>query len=248
MRVSYSLGMHPYNTQDKTANMTAKPQSEFGYIITGLGRSGTTVLTHLFHNAGYNTGDINPENIGTGPAEGGGLEYAPFTLANMRLQKYVMQEGKREILRKNGENATLEYYKDDMHQSWPDVMKDPRYLDTHQLWHHAGFVPKHVFICLREAGARNKSVATLFDRAGKGEREHIRMSQDTFYCYYSVFRLIVYCEQNDIPYTSVLYPRVWKDRAYAEKILEPFIENVWDKIQHTWDETLVHHTTENPTM
>ena len=66
-----------------------KAPSDLGYVITGLGRSGTTFLAHVFLNAGYDLGNVKSQDIGKNAPAGGGLEYAPFAGTNIQLQSEV---------------------------------------------------------------------------------------------------------------------------------------------------------------
>lgn len=223
---------------DAVSEIDRQLESDFGYIITGLGRSGTTFLAHVFLQAGYNTGGFDSHSIGKDAPVGGGLEYPPFAKANMRLQYFALFVDPNNTSR----NTAPAVFPLLMHQQWPDVMKDPRYLDTFMAWHNEGYIPKHIFLCVREPQQRDNSLQELYEKSGNGQKTYINITNKTYYCYYSVFNMLLYCQKYDIPHTIVLYPRIGQDREYAEKVLGPFIQDPWKVVQRTWDTKLLHHS------
>lgn len=222
--------------------------SGLNYVITGLGRSGTTFLAHLFKNSGYDLGEVHPEDIGNDCPVGGGLEYQPFAEINMRLQRFLMRGGEDEgDMGESGPIYAAKRFAHKLNRQWPSVLKDPRFLDTHMIWHHAGFRPKHIFLCIRESKERDASLANLYAHASDTEKRYITMTHNSYYAYFSVFNIMLYCQQYDIPHSVVLYPRIGQDKEYAERILGPFIEHPWETIQKIWDSNLVHYSC-SPTL
>lgn len=199
------------------------------HLISGLGRSGTTFLAHVLLNAGYDLGGIDSSGIGKGVCPvGGGLEYLPFVKVNMYIEREMKK--KRQI-----EDIALDI-QDKAGGPWPAVIKDPRYVGTNRVWHAAGVVPNHVFLCIRNTDEREAS--TILTHKKMHTRNERLIGQR--HAYVAVFNLIEYCQQFDVPHTLVLYPRIGQDRAYAERILNPFMDDPWNIIRSTWDSSLYH--------
>ncbi len=214
-----------------------------GYVITGLGRSGTTFLAHVFKEAGYDLGDAKTEEIGVNGPVGGGMEHKEFARVNMRLQSCITNFWTSEHAQKS-EPPSLETIlnigRPMFDQKWPFVVKDPRFCDTSWIWNAAGYRPKHLFLCMRNPYDRTASVQEMMQSKTVGEQHYIALVQKTYYQYFSVYNTQLLCLQNDIPFTLVHYPKIGKDKEYAEKILSPFIKNPWSIISGVWQSTMHH--------
>ncbi len=212
------------------------------YVITGPGRSGTTFLANVFLKAGYDLGPVKSSDIGKNKPEGGGLEHPLFARANMRMQSELSslwsfsEPVDSPDLRKIARIASKH-----MQQDWPFVLKDPRFSETIRVWHAAGFVPKHLFLCFRDPMERSASIRKMTERAGEGEKKYIAAVQASNYQYRCVYETILFCMNHDIPYTLIAYPRIGQDLLYAEKTLAPFIKNVAETIREVWSGSLYHH-------
>ncbi len=216
---------------------------DLGYVITGLGRSGTTFLAHVFKNAGYDLGDVNTEEIGVNGPTGGGMEHEEFTRVNMRLQSCIRSLWTSENTKESKPPSIEEMLiigRPMFNQKWPFVLKDPRFCDTSWIWHAAGYRPKHLFLCMRNPYERIASVQEMTKLKTVEEQHHIALIQKTYYQYFSVYSTQLLCLENDIPLTLVHYPRIGKDKEYAEKILSPFIKNPWSIVSGVWKSTMHH--------
>ena len=196
------------------------------YVISGAGRSGTTFLAHCFLEAGFDLGGGTPASIGDKyrPA-GGGLEHCLFTMINDQVH-HLIQEGK-------SFKSIAEELSEMMNFSWPQVVKDPRFTATIEAWGEAGFLPKHLFFCIRDPEQTIKSMENAFTWFKEGQR----------YDFFWQYNLLSYCLKKDIPITFVLFPRIGRDREYANRILGQFIkkEEPWNVVQRVWDEKMVHY-------
>jgi hypothetical protein len=194
------------------------------YVITGPGRSGTTFLTQVFLEAGEDLGAVSPAENGEGPRpEGGGLEHPLFVRINERMLDALKRgQPPEEIMR---DLASLMQY------PWPAVVKDPRYLATARVWFLAGHAPQHIFLCLREIDAMRHSMQRAWGESQKSLSEGFPRS---------LYLLLTSCLKQDIPFTCVLYPRIGQDRAYAERVLWPFIQDPWSAVSRVWNDALCH--------
>ncbi len=213
------------------------------YVITGPGRSGTTFLAHVFQKAGYDLGGVQSEAIGKNQPIGGGLEDVDFAMVNIRLQKQL------DILwkTKNPDESTMpdinhiaEQERSSFDRAWPSVVKDPRFCDTACFWIAAGYKPKHVFLCMRNPAERNASITQMMTGVSPEEIRYINSIQKTYFQYFSVYTFILLCLEHDIPLTLVHYPRIGTDKAYANKILQPFMKNPAEVIANVWDSSMYH--------
>ncbi len=95
-------------------------------VITGLGRSGTTFLAHVFYNAGYDLA-IDPSSIGYNIPNGG------FELANV---SGISRQGHTQLL-----------------EQYPTVIKDPTFAYHLDNWLRLGQIPKHAIFMQRNIDA-----------------------------------------------------------------------------------------------
>lgn len=223
---------------------SAEGTSALSYVITGLGRSGTTLLAHLFLRAGYDLGGVQSEGIGKNAPVGGGLEYLPFVQVNLVLQRklHAIRSAPISLAEKKAQEAvllaeSLPY----MQQSWPSVMKDPRFCETAELWFRAGHFPKHVFLCMRHPIARDASIEMMLPNASPGERAYIGRVRQNYAQYLSFYEILLLCLEFDVPYTLVHYPRIGQDRLYLERTLSSWICDPWHQMREVWEDTMHHH-------
>ena len=195
-------------------------------VITGTGRSGTTFLTHTFAKAGYDVGDVPLHLIGHGKrASGGGLEWTRFSQLN---QKIFHKLGK-------GEHPMdiANEIRPEIPEHFPQVIKHPLYIFTFHVWELAGYIPEHIFLCMRNPDATKLSFRKAFTDKVYIER-HL--------C--AAYALQAHSLQRGTPITPVVYPRIGQDAEYANTTLHPFIKNASDIIQTIWD-TSLHTCTES---
>jgi len=196
------------------------------HLITGTGRSGTTFLAHVLHNAGLDFGDSSPEGIGSeGDPVGGGMEHSQFATLNAKLMYDINHFPLEQIIENNS---------DAMKQKWPQYIKDPRYLITWPIWEKVSMRPQHVFFCTRNTESTNQSI---FQTTNWN-------IENPSVLYMHFYECLLYVLEKEIPHTFVHYPRLAKDKTYAEKTLGAFIEDPWTVIQQTWDENLLHFRSE----
>ncbi len=202
-------------------------ESSLGILITGTGRSGTTFLTQLFLNTGYDVGDLSIESIGAEESPvGGGLEYKDFSVLNTAIR--------REMNKGVPVEEIAVRLREQLHICWPSVLKDPQYCFTWPVWEAAGLRPKHVVFCVRTAEEIEASVhQTLWTR------DDPTFASSVFVAAHNTF---AYCLLHNIPCTHVLYPRIGTDRAYAEQILSGLIVDPWPIIASVWDPSMCHHS------
>lgn len=229
---------------DQDSSVTGFSSSSLGYVITGLGRSGTTLLAHLFLRVGYDLGGVRSEAIGQNAPIGGGLEYWPFVQVNLMLQGklHSIRSAPTPPAEKNElEAALLKESIPYMNQMWPSVVKDPRFCETAELWFRAGHFPKHVFLCMRHPIARDASIETMLPNVSLGERVYIERVRQNHAQYLSFYELLLLCVEFDIPYTIIHYPRIGQDRLYLERTLSRFISDPWYQMREVWEEAMHHH-------
>lgn len=92
-------------------------------VITGLGRSGTTFLAHVFYNAGFDLG-VGPSSIGCNIPDGG------FELANV---SGIGRQGHFRLL-----------------HEYPVIIKDPSFASNLNNWLRLGQIPEHVIFVQRD--------------------------------------------------------------------------------------------------
>jgi hypothetical protein len=215
----------------------------FDYVITGPGRSGTTFLAHAFFAAGYDMGNVDPAQISKRGPVGGGMEFPDFVRLNIRMQHALAAVRSPEGLRSGSSPdpaVVAKTFADATKRRWPTVLKDPRFCETARVWNVAGYRPRHIFICIRNARERDASIRAMLDHVGEGERRYIETVQSTYYQYYSVYDLLLFCDEFDVPFTLVSYPRIGRDPAYAKRVLSPFMRDPWSVLQSVWEHTLYH--------
>ncbi|PIR53893.1 hypothetical protein COU75_03510 [Candidatus Peregrinibacteria bacterium CG10_big_fil_rev_8_21_14_0_10_42_8] len=201
-------------------------QSNIQHLITGTGRSGTTFLAHVLYNAGLDFGDSSPVSIGAvGDPIGGGMELATFAHLNTKLMYDMNHFPLKEVIESNSES---------MQEQWPQYMKDPRYLITWPIWEKIGIRPRHIFFCTRIPESTNQSI----NQTTNWNIENPSVLYMHFY------KCLLYVLEKDISHTFVHYPRIAKDKEYAEKTLGAFIKDPWPIIQQTWDDSLHHFKSE----
>lgn len=93
-------------------------------IITGIGRSGTTFLAHVFHNAGYDVG-ATPESIGLDIPDGGMEHYNTTQISRTDCTKLL--------------------------DNYPEIIKDPTFALALPKWLNLGQCPKHAIFTCRNA-------------------------------------------------------------------------------------------------
>lgn len=98
-------------------------------VISGIGRSGTTFLALVFHNAGYDL-QTNPDHIGIN-IPNGGMEISQVA----KLSRSMGTE--------------LIYY--------PKIIKDPSFAHNLHKWLEIGQRPKHIIFLARDMGACSDS-------------------------------------------------------------------------------------------
>jgi hypothetical protein len=206
-------------------------QKGFRYVITGTGRCGTTLLAHIFLNAGFDLGEVSLRKIGKGNRPvGGGLELDEFMFANNQILEELTDGKTVEAITEHP------YFQALQDSQWPAVLKDPRFRSTLSVWYAMGFVPEHLFICMRHPQEIAHSYA-----AHRKTNANIELGHPTTA---DVYAVITFCLERDIPFSFVLYPRIGEDKEYAEQIFSPFIENPWPIVEKTWKASLKHHVAE----
>jgi len=177
---------------------------------------------HVFYNAGLDIGNVSPKYISAkNNPIGGGMELRSFSKINTQIMADINTYSLEEVAQRN--------YKD-MQTPWPMYLKDPRYILTWPVWEQKKMRPMHVFLCMRNPEAIDKSIKETTDWN----------MQNPYLLYQKMFGCLTYLLENDISYTLVHYPRLAKDRVYTERILSAYMENPWEVVQKTWDESLHH--------
>jgi len=193
------------------AHTNAKRSHSLGTVVTGTGRSGTTLFMQVLQEAGLDVGDLKMNNIGGGNSPfGGGMEYKPFVDINQEIV---------DSLKENKDlKSFIEGCAHKMDRQWPAFVKDPRFVKTFKAWELAGIRPSHLVLCIRHPEAIRQS----FNKAGW----NVPMG----HLFKSFYHLVVYCNWLNIPITWVLYPRIANDQKYAESVLGQFIDNPWQTL------------------
>lgn len=200
--------------------------SSLPIIITGTGRSGTTFLAHTFAKAGFDIGGIPTHLIGQGTRpSGGGLEWTQFRLLNKDIFQRL-QSGEDAVTIANDIRPHIP-------TTFPAVIKHPLYIFTFHVWEMAGYVPEHIFLCVRNPDATQDSFRKVFQKTAKVHR-HL--------C--AAYALQAHALESDIPLTPVSYPRIGTDNEYANTTLSPFIEHASLITRSIWDASLHSCTVE----
>lgn len=101
-------------------------------IITGVGRSGTTFLAHVFHNAGYDLG-AGPESIGLDIPDGGFEHYNTTRISRSECT--------------------------DLLDEYPPIIKDPTFALALPKWLSLGQCPRHAIFTARDMTACYESIS-----------------------------------------------------------------------------------------
>lgn len=207
----------------KIIEKKSRDVSPIDIMVTGTGRSGTTFLTRLFLQAGYDCGNLSLDSIGKqNKPVGGGLEHLGFNKVNNAIRKDL------------SENKSIAEIADsreeEMKGPWPAVVKNPAFLATWPVWEKANIRPRHMFLCVRDHKATMKSA----------EQTTTWNTKNLSMLYLRFHKIFLYCLSQDIPYTVVHYPRIGQDQEYAERILSPFFNDPWELVSKNWDESLLH--------
>lgn len=198
------------------------------YVITGTRRSGTTFLAHCFLESGYDMGIVTPVTIGKkGNPKGGGLEHPLAVMINDEMVKRLSKgESAKDIANK---------MRDLMQYAWPQVIKDPRFVETIEVWGAAGLLPERIFLCLRDPRATRQSMKDACNWNASYIRKKLSKQSE----------FLTYCARNGVPLTPVLFPMIGRNENYARSLLKSFFikEDPWSIVQRVWDENLVNFDT-----
>jgi len=186
--------------------------------ITGIGRTGTTYLSQVFQEAGYDFGaSVKASDIGKGTRPvGGGMEHPEFVRAHVKMKSRSHEE-RLKIARQFLENHTP-----------PEIVKDPRFLWSMPTWWEAGYRPDEILVSLRDWDEVKASfAATMKVRV----EESGLPSLNDFLCW---------AARTGVPLSLVKYPDVGLNPEYADRVLDRLIANASDYTKAVWDQSLNH--------
>lgn len=173
-------------------------------LVTGTGRCGTSCLMQLLTRLGCNTGF---KDAGHG--------------------YYNHHSAGQEIIVAPTASGTDRSAYDDIR-----VIKDPRLCWTLRgILDHDLFPVEHVIIPIREVGTASQSrMAKSLTMLGNGDKPDVRKpaQQQTRFMYESLGHLFETLAMNEIPYTTIQYPRMITDWRYAYRRLRqtPLLDSV----------------------
>lgn len=194
-------------------------------IITGTGRCGTSFLTKLFQECGYNVGDKDRLN----PEVNGGMEDTEVRRINEAIKSDLCNRGNLGLLPNILEPDTVEELADKYREAisvfdGSGIYKDPRFLVTFPVWDQVLKVDK-VIVCVRELSASANSARSL--GWSQSLKENIDGDYFYHYCMEMGARLGVFFNflfLNKMPFSVIRFPQMVED---VEEILQAVRDFVW---------------------
>lgn len=183
------------------------------YVITGLGRSGTSFIAEIFHNLGYDMGIYNPQIDA-------GYEHAQIVAHNSR----IMTAYPAPII-----DADLQACAKEM-----VIAKDPRFMLALQAWVRAEADIEGVFLCQRDyqdiVESTRKSHAGLMDL-------FVWMDESKLLDFMQMLesQFILLCIQNKIPIYRMYFPWTIEDFRMVTPL--NIIIRDENKLKEIWEQT-----------
>lgn len=196
-------------------------------LITGPGRSGTTLLAHAMHEAGYRFGPspkCHPKNIGTNSTPFGGMEHEGWHFLSRVVGDALEKKKDVAVVADSyaGEIAELV-------RTSPPAVKCPGIIRCWQVWDHLGALPERIIVCMRDILALERSFTHY--RVG-GDGCEARASQ------YDALASEMFRDLQDRDIRLVLYPHFARNEGYFDTMLGDVLD--WGVMQRVFDERLVH--------
>ena len=179
-------------------------------IITGTGRSGTSVTAMIFRDNGLNIG----HKVHWYGYKRAGYEAPSVVKVNEAIINGVDGPHHYELMKRIEEDV--------------DIVKDPRFTKTLPVWIKHGVTPEHVFICMREY----EEVIRSAKETGSGIEEASEQTDEENLQEFLVRigSIMYWVNKYDIPYTILRYEHFVEDwpedvtgitKEYVKAIFKP---------------------------
>lgn len=206
-------------------------------IITGTGRSGTSLVAKVLYDVGYNVG---AEDYDTTEPPYAGMEAADVNRVNMAIIEDLLARGEPFP---SAETASelAEEYADVMHEIEAGFPKDPRFARTVRVWHRIKSI-NFALVCVRDLHTVVQSAyasETIRYSEGSFEDDVALKAAELGY-------LIAGLEADNVSYSIVGFPQLAQDWKVLWNAIAPYVplgsqKHFIEAYQAVVDRNLIHY-------